>query len=442
LCRNVGGKTIGGAVVYRSLLAVLLPAFVVGACALVDPVDTRYDEITRSLAKARNEAIFLNLVRASHDHPLSFATISQVTPSLTNVSSFGLPTFLAGPIMKGATPVLPPYGNALINSTTASNTTTVSSNFNVATQETSAFYQGFLKPVDLVTLNYFIRQGYPRELLFWLFTDSFELTIPHGRYGYRYNPPTNYGCSDVDPKRRCFIDWVELATLGGLTVEEKTVQKESGGRGARGGGTGSEGSASAKSTTNVYARFCFSRILGEQAQVILRQTNPELLLRLRSFLDMPFEALYSEPLRCGGTWDPLADAGKPQPDILPLKSGPFSFRIIPRSAYGVFELLGTLIKMQRQHVEPLPGALIPANRVEELTAPPIMASVPEDYRIITVVQDSGAACFSHTWFYDGDYCVPEQATTTKRVFSLLAQLIAITTAASDLSITPIVRVVQ
>jgi hypothetical protein len=39
-------------------------------------------------------------------------------------------------------------------------------------------------------------------------------------------------------------------------------------------------------------------------------------------------------------------------------------------------------------------------------------------------------------------CVPEDATNTKRVFSLLAQLIAITTAATDLSITPAVRVIQ
>jgi hypothetical protein len=30
----------------------------------------RYDIISRSLAKARNESIFLNLIRASHDYPL------------------------------------------------------------------------------------------------------------------------------------------------------------------------------------------------------------------------------------------------------------------------------------------------------------------------------------------------------------------------------------
>jgi len=67
--------------------------------------------------------------------------------------------------------------------------------------------------------------------------------------------------------------------------------------------------------------------------------------------------------------------------------------------------------------------------------------VPEDPNLITVIPGNGA-CFSHTWFYDGDYCVPQSATNTKRIFSLLSQLIAIETTASDLSITPLVRVVQ
>jgi hypothetical protein len=40
------------------------------------------------------------------------------------------------------------------------------------------------------------------------------------------------------------------------------------------------------------------------------------------------------------------------------------------------------------------------------------------------------------------YCVPERATNTERIFSLLSQLIAIQTAATDLSITPVVRVIQ
>ncbi len=71
-----------------------------------------------------------------------------------------------------------------------------------------------------------------------------------------------------------------------------------------------------------------------------------------------------------------------------------------------------------------------------------LLTVPEDPLLIKVVTGNGADCFAHTWFFDGDYCVPEEATNTKRIFSLLAQLIAIQTAASDLSITPIVRVIE
>ena len=47
-----------------------------------------------------------------------------------------------------------------------------------------------------------------------------------------------------------------------------------------------------------------------------------------------------------------------------------------------------------------------------------------------------------TWFNNETYCVPEEAHNTKRIFNLLAQLIAIQTAANDLSITPTVRVIQ
>src|ERR1700689_837142 len=180
---------------WRVLLVGALLGGALGACAVVDPVDNRYDTVSRSLAKARNESIFLNLVRARHDYHLSFVNVANVTPSLNNTTSLALPTFLLGPRF----PALPTAvdRDVVFGNTTAGNTTAVSTNFNVSTQETSAFYQGFLKPIDLQTLNYFIRQGYSRELLFWLFTDSFELTLPGAQaaLGYHFNPPDDYGCS-------------------------------------------------------------------------------------------------------------------------------------------------------------------------------------------------------------------------------------------------------
>ena len=99
------------------------------------------------------------------------------------------------------------------------------------------------------------------------------------------------------------------------------------------------------------------------------------------------------------------------------------------------------MKMHHRHMKPSQYAYIPPGR-EYATEPPVLETVHEDPQLITVIQEIGGECFVHTWFDDGEYCVPEQATTTKRIFGLLAQLIAIQTAAADLSITPIVRVTQ
>jgi hypothetical protein len=427
------------------VLASIAIACTVAACALVDPVDNRYDTVSRSLAKARNESIFLNLVRASHDYPLSFTIVANVTPSLTNTSSLALPNFLLGPAaslfpgsgIKSTTTntgnLFTPGRDVIFGNTTASDTTAVSTNFNVSTQETSAFYEGFLKPIDLTTLAYFIRQGYSRELLFWLFTDSFELTLGKIRFGYHYAPPDDYGCAPRDPRQRCFLDWIHLATLSGLTVEELTAQK-SGGGGAKGGAS----QAGAKATVTAFSRFCLNPVLAEQAVAAMPQ---DLVAALKRKLDVPFKQLFNPKLVCGGPWDPEKDIDKPQPDILPLQFGPVSFKIVPRSAYGVFEFLGTVMKMQRERLDPGPNVLIPSGR-DDVPGPPVLSTVHDDAKLMTVTRDLGGECFVHTWFKDGDYCVPEDAATTKRIFSLLAQLIAIQTAATDLSITPVVRVIQ
>src|ERR1700726_2496415 len=88
-----------------------LLAGTLSACAVVDPVDPRYDTVNRSLAKARNESILLNIIRSSHDWPMSFTTVPQVNPSMQNVTTFGVPSFLVGP--NGAAP-LPAPGRDVI----------------------------------------------------------------------------------------------------------------------------------------------------------------------------------------------------------------------------------------------------------------------------------------------------------------------------------------
>jgi hypothetical protein len=432
---------------WRVLLAGGLLAGLLSACAIVDPVDRRYDTIGRSLAKARDEAIFLNLIRASHDYPLAFTTISNVTPTMTNTSSFALPSFSEGPpncLLSGATracsfPTGIPGASVGFGNTTASNSTAIGTNFNVATEETGGFYDGFLKPIDLQTLDYFIRQDYPRELLFWLFADSFQLSGPGiPDLGYEYQPPVTYGCPERDKREMCFREWVWVAVLSGLTVEEKTIEKGDSGGGSGGSGNSGGSRSSAKPETIVVARFCFSDILKHQAEVQMGRTKAAELAG--KYLNYSF----STNPKCG-TWSDAqaqADTAKPQGDTFNFSVGPLKFRVVPRSAYGVFEFLGTLIRMETQGLEQSPNAYLPPPPIgqPDETAPPRLLTT--DNHLLLDVTMNGGDCFSHTYFYDGDYCVPQSATNTKRIFSLLAQLIAIETQASDLSITPIVRVIQ
>jgi len=443
----------------RALLAGGLLAGLLGACAVVDPVDSRYDTVSRSLAKARDESIFLNIIRASHDYPLAFTTIANVTPTMTNTSSFALPSFLEGPgsvIRSGTTvastfPSSAPFRDILFGNTTAANSTAVGTNFNVSTEETGSFYQGFLKPIDLQILNYFLRQGYPRELLFWLFADSFQFQVgssARNAVGYQYDPPDSYGC----PRNKlpgvpqlCFRDWVWAALLSGLTVEEKTILKSGGGGGGgsqdhSSGSSNSSGASKGAETTTV-SRFCFSPVLQRQA---INQIGP-VAAAIRPY--MPFSVSMIKPDQLCGNWSDKAAEQQmtlPQGDTFKLAIGPYTFRIVPRSAYGVFEFLGNLLKMQQENLGPAPSAFIvpPRDSLPPVTDLPPVLLTAQDEPLITVLRDSELNCFSHTWFYDGDYCVPQNATNTKRIFSLLSQLIAIETTATDLSFTPVVRVIE
>jgi hypothetical protein len=428
----------------------VLLTLAVSDCAVIDPVDARYDTVSRSLAKARNEAIFLNLIRASHNYPLDFVTISNVTPQMSNTTSFALPAFLVGPRLSGALPTTVDR-DVVFGNTTASNSTSVSTNFSVSTQETQSFYQGFLKPVDLEVADYFIRQSYSRELLFWLFVDSVEVDIP-GRQpiGSRFDPPTDYGCNPpaIDPRQRCFSDFVLLAIGSGLTVEEKTVESSGGGgkSDASGSGGGSDKSSSSanasKSQTTIYAQLCFDPILARQAQAEINASGENWSKIQLKFLDLSNMRLSPQ---CGDPWDPRKDAKNPQPDYFPFKVGSITFKIKPRSAYGVFKFLGKLIREQQAKGDPSRSvnAYLPPNRGNEPDEQPKLRTEIENQNLIEVVRGTPTGyCFTHTWFDDGDYCIPEKAETTKTIVSLLAQLIAIQTSATDLSITPLVRIAQ
>jgi hypothetical protein len=431
----------------RDLVAGALLAGTLSACAAVDStVAPRYDTVSRSIAQARNESILLNIVRASHDYPLSFSTISQVIPQMTNTTTVGMPSFLEGPnpqcintnggavgaagIARCLTPPGTPGRDIIFgNTNNLTDAIAVQTQFNLSTQETKDFYGALLRPVDLYILDFFIRQGYSRELLFWLFMDSVEVTVGKNTIGFQFNPPYDYGCPQQDPRKRCFREWTELATITGLSVDQHFDTGGGGAKGKSGGGGGGGGTA--------VSRFCFDDVLGRRGQAAMEQASPGRVRELMAKYVDP-GALQALSPKCGDPW-PKQNPEEAGTDTLKFHVGPQQFSILPRSAYSIYQFLGRLLRQSAGGTElQIPDYI----RVDEVK--PELSSVLEDRKLLNVViNQSTSECFAETRFIDGYYCVPEEGSAnTKRIFGLLAQLLALQTSASDLAITPTVHTVQ
>src|SRR5580704_14070204 len=89
-----------------------------GACAIVDQIDPRIDATNRQTARARDQAVLLNIVRANHNVPLNFVAFSRVSGTQSAAISLASPTFLLGPATQAITSIA--KQEALFNNTTLS----------------------------------------------------------------------------------------------------------------------------------------------------------------------------------------------------------------------------------------------------------------------------------------------------------------------------------
>jgi hypothetical protein len=386
-------------------------------CAMVDTIDGRFDQINRSSAYARNQSILLNIVRSSRNVPLNFVAVSRISGSTQAQLGGGLPSILAGPyaIATGAPFATNTAGstfnvvepaltrNVGLNSTTLNASTNAASSFDLTVLDSKQFYQALLSPIDLVTLEAFLRQGYSHELLYWLFVDSIRRTIAGRTFEYRNEPRAP--CDTLNGQRRCFKDVIDDAVAWGVTIETLTVP--------------STGAAAAKSSPTVYARMCFDPVLAQR----FRSEHAELGSTLSVEIGQP---------RCG-MWPSEAKAGKQRSaqtdalnfDVKNTPYGPVHVEVFPRSTFGVYRFLGRILAAEATEDV----------RLREDT------NLAEDTRLLAITDRSGGPCFVSISFEGKFYCVPENgAESTKRIFSLLAQLLALKTQSGDLNATPVVRV--
>jgi len=142
------------------------------ACAIVDQYSGRAVVYNLQAEQAQEQALLLNVVRASLRRPMQFTGLQTITGTASasgSVTGGGSNTHQTPYIsLFGLTP---PNSSSLLNTVVASNiggTASMSGGptFSVPVLDTQEFYQGFLAPVSGQLLDLYIQYGYPRDVLF------------------------------------------------------------------------------------------------------------------------------------------------------------------------------------------------------------------------------------------------------------------------------------
>ena len=172
-------------------------------CAANDAFDQHVLRMDRSVEAIRNSLILTNIVRASLSAPLSFVAVPTAHGSTMVGGTAGIPTFTFG---SGLTSQQGQYAFGP-NSLTASGTTS----FDVQPLESKDFYRGLLTPLTLDTLHFFLQQGFPRDILFYLSID--RLVTGHGETRRELRNDPRF------PTFRAMSDRLQGALDLGLTTE-------------------------------------------------------------------------------------------------------------------------------------------------------------------------------------------------------------------------------
>ncbi len=444
----------------------LCAAGCLAACTEVVDVttDSRYAQYNRSTDWAKNEAILLNIVRASKYQPLNFLIYNAYSGSATVSAAASSPAFTIGPD-RSVSQKQYGFGQGTLTANAMAN-----GSISVQNLDTQDFYDALLSPVDYTNLYEFQRQGYPRELLFRLFTDYVSIKPaknPAGRDSFIvYNEPSSekqcvqataamirrlYGRSlDPDRDKICFEDLVTFALLSGLSSEIRPISASSTSAAASppaGGGatpkTGSPTTPSASSTTpkspTSEGRLCFDSALANRAQAEYEnQKGIHLSQALKSARYSPVCGTWSSTpsKKSSSSTNPSAGTQKLSVTVTKLTEKlvwdihtleEHSIEIGTRSTFSIYNFLGRLMRDQDSDVNMIVDPL----------------ETTEDSRVLTVVEGRPVGCFVTALSDIGLYCVPlNGAANTKRTFSILSQLLALKTTTGDLQLQPIFRLLS
>jgi len=397
--------------------AICLPMLLSGCLAFGD-VDRRATEFDQGVGSFQNRAILLNLARASLREPMYFVSVGPASAQGLEDFRASLPSFEEGPKL---TPALHAYTFSPSGSTYIDNQTYTNAQMNV--YNTHDFYQGFMQPLRLEEIDLLLRQGYPRDLIFYLTIAKAKITPlgadfkPSGQPYYIYNDP------DGDPKNYGeFAGHIRLAMEAGLTTDVEAQSDD------------------ASSADNVIAAAKAGGV-----EFIVRpdtKSGPKIVECLdRALQSARARALVAnlekqqQPVRfCG------EPASGPQKNVVywPDATGgyqPQQVEIVFRSTYEIFRYLGALAD------EPGTPAASDCADQPQHAAPTICDYTTPDTPkpigpILWIETDKGAnGCFTAVTYSNHRYCVPKggaELDMTKDAFNILISLLALKQSPGDL----------
>jgi hypothetical protein len=383
----------------RIPLSVALLAGVVGGCAAVDDVMPRTAVINTSMANYNNYSTLLNIVRASQNEPMLFVAVTQGSPNLSLAANVAAPGFTLNPFHLVTTTI---GGNSA--------SATASDSMQIQPLDDPASWQAMLTPVDVATIGFFIKQGYSRELLFWLFIDHLREQTGPNTYSEYTDDPTNP--KDVEK----FGGKLDTLVLRGLTIEVE--------RGAP------------KYGQNPASRICFETAEAKRVQRFIKPVPGEPVTPLAPRKDECGAWLLGQAADAGSSQGkgttpgasakPPAIQKSPPPEVwyaLPPIAGQ-KWQFTTRSPYAVYQMMGRWLENVRNE-----------SVVKGLT----LNTVEGDNLLVHIETNRTAGCFVSLSHNGQNYCVPDEANLTKTIFSILHQVTGLNIAHAQLPGTLTVR---
>ena len=200
----------------RTTLSVGLAGLLSGmtACAAIDQFGDRASDYNHEVRQSQNAGLITNVLRSMHRHPLQFTAVSTITGSAGMTGSIGLSLpFADADKAFTATPVVSARGDVT---------------FTVAVLDTQEFVNGILTPINKRTLDYYIHQGFPRSILFYLVFERIDLVDEDGALIKKYDNfpsradrrPSDGAATQPESERfRSFTKLMSVFHAAGLTTE-------------------------------------------------------------------------------------------------------------------------------------------------------------------------------------------------------------------------------